>query len=785
MAPRRRLISTLLAAAAAAGVALALGPRPASGQQQPPAGPGTAQPVAQSAAQRAPAGQAPPPGTPDVPGDLQRLSATLRSPSARQVERDDAAARLVSRQSVDADRLLQEVLANGIPAGKIAVARALLDDASPHDAFIGPLGEQLGGGEQRSVPLAEAAAQALAAYRQNQQAIDFLSSAAADLNLPGPVRVASIRAMGRVVDPAVAQALVRLVGAPPNERRDVRDAAGDALIDMTGLAENGRDPQRWAQWLQQSNPAAAPDAWRAELLAARLARTEKAARRLQSLVLDVKPRLFRQYQAATKEEKQPFLLDLLNSGEPDLRAIGTEFVKVAMQEHEDVAAPVRDRLVAMVGDPDVNVRLLTAQTLQYLNDPAALRALLTQLAQERDDGVRIAQIAAVAPIGDRAAVQPLLDLLRNQPSPAAALAVVRAVGTINRGLRSADPDLADQVAARLRAIIRQRGRNRPPEELRIAALDALAPLRDPAVLEMGRELLGEQSPAVRLAALRVLGELGDERAAALVSGVVANERRDPAVRAAALDALARTGGLAYYQTLFDYTQGRVEADPAVRAAAWQALRTALPRGTDEQLANTARLFRDDPDRHVVVAQALAERLRQRNNLNEWAIQLQNVAEDEQKLREPRHADAASHFEEVLDYWLKNNGAALTIDDLTRKVVLARLAAGQFQQATSFAQSAITRHGAAAQQVVGPLIKQGADQLRTDGKLANALALIDLALKMDPPLDPRYRTDLKQIKTDIESANPQAPNTGQPSSAQPNTGQPSTALPSTGQSNNPQ
>lgn len=789
MGPRRRLILTLLQAVAAGAVVApldAVNPRGSVAAAQTQAQPDARQPQARqpeapdlpptaagsSVALEVDAGAAQPAADPpatapaigpptapaggrgaDVAGDLQRLVGILRSPAARQSERDEAAARLVSRQSVDADADLRDALASGAQPGRLAVARAVVDDPTPSLDMIEPLSGLLGGGEPPSAALAEAAANALAGYRRQPAALRALIEAANNANAPPFARLAAIRAMGRVVERESAQVLVQLVNAPSSERRDVRDAAADGLVEMTGLADFGRDPRRWTQWWMQSNVATNPDAWRADLLERRAARLDRTRRRYASLLAELKPRLERQYLAAdTPEKRQAMLLDLLGSGEPEIRGIATDFVTAAMQDREDISPAVRDRLVAMVGDSDPQVRLRTAETLYNMNYPGALGALLTQLAQEREDRVRIALVNAVTPIKDPAAVPVLLDVIGRSTSAAVTTAALRALGASAQNLRATNPALANQVAARLRGIA-LRPVNRPPaaEEVRVGALNALAPLRDPNMLDRARLLLGE-SPLIRQATLRLLGDLGDPRAAAVIADML--QARDPAVRKLALDALGKTpNGLDYYQTFFNYMQPRREADAEVREAAWQALRAALPGGTDQQVAETAQLFRNDPNHHIHVAHALAERLLRARKMGEWAFQLENIAEDELKLSTPRPAEAAGHFEEALNYWLQNNGDAQTIDKLTRKVVQALLAAGQYPQAAAFAQKAIARQWPAAQEVVGPIIKHEADRLRTTGETRSALQLIDAALKMNPPLGPRHEKDLKLIRSDIEGGGP--------------------------------
>jgi HEAT repeat protein len=689
---------------------------------------------------------------PDVEGDLRRLAGILAGANPRQVELDQAAAQLASRESPRADAILRDALLSGSREAKLAVARAVAEDPTPPSDLVDALAAMLDGEQLR--PWADAAAQALAAYRRSETALDHLRRTATDANQPPAARLAAVRALGRVVEVSAAETLLQLLGTPA-ERRDVRDAAGDALADMTGLRENGRDARRWSQWWQQANAANNPDRWRADILESRAARFDRVSRRLNALVAGLQPRLFAQYQAAdTKERRTAVLLDVLGSAEPDVRAIGARLVTLVLQGREEIADPVRDRLVAMVGDADPRVREEVVGTLFNINYAGALSALLTQLAQERDERVKVALANAVGAIEDPAAVAQLLPLI-NDPSPGVALAALRALERVGRRLRTDNPPQAAEVATRLRAIAVPRGRNAPPppEELRIAALDALGAIRDPAMLDQARVLLSERSPSIRQATLRLLGELGDPRAGDAISDTLRSER-DPMMRQQALDALGKAGGLGYAETLFSYMQNSTEADPAVRERAWQAFRAGLPRATDGQLADAQKMFKSDPDRHVFVVRNLAERFKQRNDRKQLALQQQNIAEDLMNLKVdppgPQPAEAAGYYEQALAYWLEpaSGGAADVIETLTSKVVLARLEAGQYDKATAFAQGAVIRDQNLGQDVIGPVIKNYADKLREKHNFQGALQLIEAALKMNPPLVKRHQDDLRQIANDI-------------------------------------
>ena len=114
----------------------------------------------------------------------------------------------------------------------------------------------------------EAGAQALAAFKASDRARERLTQFAFNLSMQLPPRVAVIRAMGRLVDKRAAASLIDLLNNDDNAT--VRDAAADALAEMTGYSRFGHDVQRWNQWWNQNaarsdadstNSGTPADAW--------------------------------------------------------------------------------------------------------------------------------------------------------------------------------------------------------------------------------------------------------------------------------------------------------------------------------------------------------------------------------------------------------------------------------------------------------------------------------------------------------------------------------------------
>lgn len=112
-----------------------------------------------------------------------------------------------------------------------------------------------------------------------------------------------------------------------------------------------------------------------------------------------------------------------------------------------------------------------------------------------------------------------------------------------------------------------RALDHPAEDVRLAALDFAADFRDGRAVPHVARLLSDTSPVVRARAARVLGLLGDRRAAGQVAPLLSSDRQ-PQVLAEA----ARTVGLLGHSPAESALANlSTHADPEVRAAAVEAL----------------------------------------------------------------------------------------------------------------------------------------------------------------------------------------------------------------------
>src|SRR5215213_9396679 len=125
------------------------------------------------------------------------------------------------------------------------------------------------------------------------------------------------------------------------------------------------------------------------------------------------------------------------------------------------------------------------------------------------------------------------------------------------------------------------------------------------------------------------------------------EDREPAVRLAAIDALAQTAQAVHAQRLYERLDPAAEAVPEVREAAWNALVALFPREFDiPQLNAWADRFRDQPERRLTILVALRNKLIERRLDTELAVVRQNIGEE--YLRLNQYSSAAVEFRAALD-----------------------------------------------------------------------------------------------------------------------------------------
>lgn len=687
--------------------------------------------------------------------EVDRLLAGLRQRNAPPAEREEAARRLLRRTAPDVRPRVTEAVRLLLRSaddrdGRLAAARAIAADPNPDPAFIDDLAAMLG--PDRIIT--PAATQALSAYKGNREVFNTLDRFART-GPSTPTRVAAIRAMGRFVEKYTAQALVQLLS---DTVPGVRNAAFEALLEMTALAENDRDVRRWQQWMA-AGAGQTEEQWKAGLLAARSARQDRDREQYAELRREMEARLKDLVQATPADQRERLVMSLLNSASPDVRAYGAGLVAQLVNEAVRIGDELKNRLVQMVGDGSPRVRLAATAALGAVIYERALDALLVQLAVEPEAQVRSAIAGVLARMPGTRQVPALLARL-DDPSPEVREAAAGAIQQLGPEIVK-DPALAGATAERLLAAIRQPGVLVSPandDALRAAYGRALVPLVPPDELsDQARQMLGDNRPAVRRVGLQLLGQVTEPR---LVPQSLLQIRealireRVPAAREQALLSLGQIAGPAQQATFLDYMRPPRETIPSVQDAAWQGLQSVMRKMTPEQLADLAQtLRRDEAERLIVVEEFLAERLREAGRLDEWAQQKINAAGTAMKLRPPQPDRAAQHYRDALNHFRKIGHDVFKEQALIGNLVEALLANRQYDEAVKLAADTIRE----AQQGppvgrVGSAIYTAVQQLagRNDSQsLLDAQRLIRLALEMEPPLHPLHRGYIQGYRDKVD------------------------------------
>lgn len=676
--------------------------------------------------------------------DVTSLRDALNDVRAIQPERDQAAARLVQRGTPQAMTALSRTLqAAGNRGAQLAVAKALAADPHPDPIFVDPLFALFGSDRA----LTDAAAQALSTYKDDAGVLERLARYATD-RMQRDTRAAAIRALGTFVNKQAAEVLIRIVG-DEGESDALRETAAEALVTMTGLRENDRDPRRWQQWWLANRDK--PDlAWRADLVQSRAARFDRLRLQFDQLQNEVRALLLTQYQGLPPDQRQDVVLRYMRSAEPAIRAIGAHIVYDDFTNGRPIPAPVREQLRAMVSDSSADVRLEVADALKVTNDAAALDPLLVQLGLETDPDVRVEIIGALTPIvgatNDLRPVRLLVQFLHD-PSRATAQAAAVALGEMGALIREHDRSLADQVSAALRDLVEQAPTGPDGAALRQAALQAMVPLRDPTMRMLYTRLLDQRAgepPEIRRSALSALGELHDIR----VADVLASSLDDPdeSVRLAAVEALGKSGAPGNAAALYRRMSAVAEPSQKVRDEAWTVFQSLLADAPPEQLHQYADQFLDQPDRRVQILELLADQQRRAGQAEQLAYTEQNIGDAYMKL--DRYDRAVIHLKAAFGYWAQQSSGeqGMHVEGLIKGVLDAMLRSGQYQDAVQFAAPLLSADKK-NQELVGPAIRKEANRLLSDQSSEkswrNVVDLVAQTEKMVPPLDSRYADPLRQ------------------------------------------
>lgn len=677
--------------------------------------------------------------------DLQELAQSLSDPVAPQPQRDEAARRLASRNTPDAIALTRQILTDsGNPRSQLAVARALAGSMSPDPSLVDPLSGLLG----PDARLTAAAADALALYKSAPDALMALSTfarsspTAQDAKQREPARVATIAAIGTLVEKRAAGTLMELLRSDL-ESDAIRNAAADALANLTGLRDYGRDGQRWNGWWDGVSQQPEAD-FRADMLAARAQRADVLQRREDDLSARLRTALDEQYLAAARDQKPTTLLRYLSDENPVVRAFGATLVVEEARNANPPTAAMRERLRTMVSDSDTDVRIEVATTLRAVNDPAALDVLRVQLSQETNTDARIAQIGALGTIGDARAVQSVLPLV-DDPSDAVTVAAIRALGQLGSAVRQTDAATTAQVRDKLVAVLKGRAAKPGQESLRATTVTALAPVADHTFTPLFVQLLNAREAAiVRIAALNALATVGDPKASDRLTELFDPQTTERDVRLAAVRAIGSLGGFEYAQALLQRMDKNQEPDEEIRGAAFSSLNRILPSGNAAGLKQLADQFRREPQLRLSVLKVLVDKLRKDGGAP-LAVELQNLGQVQSEPSIALYREAAESFKTALDIWQAQGQPGPVIEDLKISYLNALIKSGQYAEGSKFAEDQIAVDKGFSETVFQRVNSEVGDLTQRNDRV-NALRLIAAfkPLKMG-----RYNDRLAEMEAVIQ------------------------------------
>jgi HEAT repeat protein len=699
------------------------------------------------------------PSAANTPGDLLRL---LQSTDAPQAARDTAALQLIASRDPALRPGVVQILTDGSVPAEIAMARAIGSVGWADAQFIDPLLSMLRGRETTS---AVASTQALRLYADNAQVMQALIDQAKSNRTD--VREPAIRALGSFGQKAVADTLIWLL---ENEDSDpaIREAAGNALIQMTGRTDLDHDSTRWAQWLQK-NENLPDNQFHDMIIRGRGEAFEEQVadhRTLQNAADDF---LEADFWNAPADQRSRILLSYLQSPAPEIRALGADLVYSSASRTGAPPKGTIEQTRLLLADPSTEVRAAAAKALSWDNDSAP--DLVAQLAREPDDLVRVRLIESLAPFQDVHAIQEMLKLVGTGASMSVRIAAAEG---IREGI--GDPKMADlkkQAIDTLKAALNS-GTDAPDQQhLREAIVGALAAIHDDSLADLFRHLLSShyETPGVRANALVGLGGIPNS---AQYAPEIAPYLDDGSfqMRLAAIQAVRNTPApipIGYINKLLDMMTE--DGNDQVRAAAWAELVGWAQSGDMDEigLSTLAGLLKAQPENELLIRKILCDRLAQQVQKGAVAAgghpAAQELAEEQQTVGDllmnppiSRPDQAANYYRSALDYWKANQGGVNVIDRLCASLTRALLQAKQWDDAAAFASEVVKQYGhdpnlMKTSETVGREFVSAAQNLvdSTDpGAYTDAENLLNAAQKMSPPLPQDFQDQLTSSRTSIEA-----------------------------------
>lgn len=680
--------------------------------------------------------------------EFNQLRRTLNDTSRSLRERVEAAKRLLERGAND---VLLEALRSGSADLQTPVARALAETNNPPMIFLNDLLLCLQ--PQVTVDLADAASLAIAGYRDNATARARLREFITSVNIPEARRVPAVRALGTLNDKDTARFLIDLLlgGAVPEE---ISNAAADALADMTGLTEYGRDVGQWDRWWQ-GQQGKSPEQFLSERRAEREGSARQAVERLKAVATSIDRFVEAAHRRiADPKQREEDVLTSLKDPSPEFRAAGARLVNQDLNAGLPIAEAVKERLRDLIGDSSPDVRRRVAGAIAAVNDEKAANALLAQLQREKIEAVKAELIKALAPTKNLAAVPELVRLLDD---PAFQVSEQAAAALRDLGSEIAkSPQLSRNVSNALVRTIDRTNKLRGAERLREFATEAMIPLHDTGLVQVLFTLMVDQAGNTlntRNAAIRALAAMNaPAKLQADIAGRVADKlrpdrEREKGVRLEAAKALGIIGGPAQGDALSNAVSAADE-DPTVREAAWNSLSSLFEQFDDKTLSFwSEQRFQNAPDKQLTINLALNKKLialgpPEAEHLA-YVQQVIGALYLDPKIDKPE--EAIPYLQGALNYWNGRQGGVVnTVQDLC---VRAYLRSKQYKGAVQFAAAQIQKNGQNTDTMCRAILQE-VNRLNRDNKLQPALELLAEAKTL--PIKGYYQDQFQDMDKDIKS-----------------------------------
>ena len=679
-----------------------------------------------------------------------------------------AAIRLIAWRDPAVRPQVVDFLTNGSTPAKIAVSRALASVGWSDPDFIDPLVSLLRGRDP--VPAA-AAAPALGLYTDDPQVLqELILQARSDRT---DIRQPAIRALGGFSRKAAAETLLTLLEHDDSD--PIREAAGNALVEMTGRSDLDHDSSRWADWWQQ-NGGLPDDKFRDTIIRGRGEAFENLVAGHRTLQNDADDFLRADFWSAPPEKRSAILLSYLQSSAPEIRALGAELVFTSASETGAAPPGTIQQTRLLLGDPSAEVRAEAATALSA--DVESAPDLVAQLAREPDDLVRVRLITSLAPFHDIHAIEQMLKLVG--PGSSDSVRIAAADGIRDGSDIINDPQqqtLKNQAMQTLKDAMQ--GTDVPDQKfVRVAIVGALASIHDDSLSDLFRKWLAPNEwPGVRANALVGLGNLPNSAPFAAEIGRHLDDD-DPHMRLAAIQALRRPPSpipIFYISKLQNLMNS--DSSDQVRAAAWDELQSWAdsPAMDENGMSTLADKLKSQPPNELLIRKKLRDRLAQDvkkdPNSPEGRAAARQLAEEQQTIGDllmnpaiNHPVEAADQYRAALAFWDSNQGGADVINHLCRNITDALLAARHWDEAAAFASGIVKRYGQdrdlmVTSETLGQEFMAAVHNLEdsTDpGSYTDAIALLDAVQKMNPPLPPDFPDLLAAQRTAIEAKHTGSP-----------------------------